>query len=94
MKHYSPIARQQDFQQVLTAVHQLQETIMITPTDSEDEHAAVIMPKREWEAARELAFLQRPSRPNPQLQHLTLIKWNGVKPAIIALFGRMKRSRK
>ncbi|GEA98604.1 type II toxin-antitoxin system Phd/YefM family antitoxin [Levilactobacillus brevis] len=67
MKHYSPIAAQQDFQQVLTAVHRLQETIMITPTDSEDEHAAVIMPKREWEALRELAFLQRPSLPKPAI---------------------------
>lgn len=40
---------------------------MITPTDSEDEHAAVIMPKREWEALRELAFLQRPSLPKPAI---------------------------
>ncbi|WP_125584111.1 type II toxin-antitoxin system Phd/YefM family antitoxin [Levilactobacillus cerevisiae] len=60
MKQYTPLAAQQDLDIILAAVHQLQETIVITPTDGDDEQAAVLIPKREWEAMAELAFLQAP----------------------------------
>lgn len=61
MKQYTPVAAQQDLNLILAAIHQLQETVMITPTDGDDEQAAVLMSKREWEAMRELAFLQQPT---------------------------------
>lgn len=70
MKHYTPIAAQEDLSLILAAVHQLQETIVVTPTDASDVQAAVIMPKREWDALRELAFLQdsepRSLKPTPR----------------------------
>ncbi|KRN02700.1 hypothetical protein FD13_GL001694 [Levilactobacillus senmaizukei DSM 21775 = NBRC 103853] len=63
MKQYSPLAAQEDFLQILTAVHRLKETILVTPTDANDAEAAVIVPKGEWEALAELAFLQEPMVP-------------------------------
>lgn len=61
MKHYTPLAAQQDLDVILAAVHRLQETVVITPTDGDDTQAAVLLPKREWEAMAELAFLLQPS---------------------------------
>lgn len=82
MKYYTPIAAQEDLTLILAAVHQLQETIVITPSDADDEQAAVIMPKREWHALRELAFLQDPEptplKPTPRrFSHLNTdhVEW-------------------
>lgn len=64
MKHYTPLAAQQDLELILAAVHRLQETVVITPTDGDDAKAAVILPKSEWEALSQLAFLEQPLPPH------------------------------
>ncbi|AKP64541.1 type II toxin-antitoxin system Phd/YefM family antitoxin [Levilactobacillus koreensis] len=75
MKHYSPEIAQADLMELLTAVHQLKETIVITPTDADDIHAAVLVPKSEWEALRELAFLQQSPLPTPASKPVTEMEW-------------------
>ncbi|WP_143463800.1 type II toxin-antitoxin system Phd/YefM family antitoxin [Levilactobacillus enshiensis] len=75
MKHYSPEMAQADLPEILMAVHQLKETIVITPTDASDAQAAVVMPKSEWEALRELAFLQQAPLPLPASRSVTEVEW-------------------
>ncbi|MFC6260936.1 type II toxin-antitoxin system Phd/YefM family antitoxin [Levilactobacillus fujinensis] len=75
MKHYSPEMAQTDLMELLAAVHQLKETIVITPTDANDVHAAVLIPKSEWEALRELAFLQQSPLPTPPKRPVIETEW-------------------
>ena len=75
MKHYSPETAQTDLMEILTAVHQLKETIVITPTDANDAQAAVLVPKSEWEALRELAFLQQSPLTVAESQPTTEVEW-------------------
>jgi len=75
MKHYSPETAQTDLMELLTAVHQLKETIVITPTDANDAQAAVLVPKSEWEALRELAFLQQSPLPTPASRAVPEVEW-------------------
>lgn len=72
MKQYSPVAAQEDFLEILSAIHQLKETILITPTDERDEHAAVVLPLQEWQALSELAFLEAPAAPIKQNSRINL----------------------
>lgn len=62
MKRYSPIAAQQSLFQILDEINHQQETVVVTPTDSQDADSVVILAKHEWEILKAALEAGQPSQ--------------------------------